>query len=96
VALVHALTGLILAALAARNATSATDAPKPRGPREFVPDKQRFVVLPPPDASSKFVRPPQVHPPPTEFIRKPNPCDPPFTIDPANNHKKYKLECLGK
>lgn len=23
-------------------------------------------------------------------------CDPPYTIDPATGHKKYKLECMGK
>jgi len=33
--------------------------------------------------------------PPVVTAKKVNPaCDPPFTIDPATNRKKYKLECL--
>ncbi|MBX3192088.1 MAG: serine/threonine protein kinase [Labilithrix sp.] len=36
---------------------------------------------------------PVVRPPPPE-AKKPNVCDPPYTIDPSTGRKKYKLECL--
>jgi serine/threonine-protein kinase len=29
-----------------------------------------------------------------QTARPPNPCDPPYTIDPATGRKKYKLECM--
>jgi serine/threonine-protein kinase len=32
-------------------------------------------------------------PPPPPVTKKPNPCDPPYTVD-SQGHRKYKLECL--
>ena len=44
------------------------------------------------DHAPVVVRPPPPPPPPT--AKKPNPCDPPYTIDLATGRKKYKMECL--
>jgi eukaryotic-like serine/threonine-protein kinase len=50
---------------------------------------------PPPDTGRAYYRPPPPPPPPAQpKPPKVNPCDPPFTIDPATGRKKYKMECL--
>lgn len=73
-------------------------------PRRYEPDPRRHLeVLPPPLAPSRAPRevaaPPVAHPPappPVAATKKPaaNPCDPPYTIDPATGRKTYKRECL--
>ncbi len=66
----------------------------PKRPLALIPPvavPQRATREPPPEP--RVVRPP---PPPPIAPRTPraNPCDPPFTIDPATGRKKYKMECL--
>jgi len=70
-------------------------------PNQFEGEPKRaLTMLGPPTAPAKvqkeperisIVRPPPPPPPP---VKKPNPCDPPYTIDPATGRKKYKMECL--
>ncbi len=61
---------------------------------ELVSTKATTVVKEPAPQAAPL-RPP---PPPPRPTPKPTPaanaCDPPYTIDPANGRKKYKLECL--
>lgn len=66
-----------------------------------VEQKRAFVMIGPQTVTAKaqreapapvIIRPPP--PPPPPVVKRPNPCDPPYTIDPATGRKKYKMECL--
>jgi serine/threonine-protein kinase len=65
--------------------------------------RRRFELVEPADAATRAPKekPREVSapvrvaapPPPPPAMKKPNPCDPPYTVD-AQGHRKYKLECL--
>ena len=57
------------------------------GPQTVTGKAQRETPVP-------VYRPPPPPPPAPATVRRPNPCDPPYTIDPATGRKKYKMECL--
>lgn len=67
---------------------AAAQPTKPASTTEATPVTPRVVVSPQP----------QPQPPPT-VVTPPKPrvsCDPPYTVDPATGHKKYKAECFGR
>jgi len=99
---VLAVIGGSLGALAVRDVLGA---PREQEPNAFeAAPKRSLALIGPVMAGSKakketpaerpppvVVRPP---PPPPPAVKKPNPCDPPYTIDPKTGRKKYKIECL--
>jgi serine/threonine-protein kinase len=105
VAAALALTGIGLAVVAVEDRLdggSLAQAP----PNEIAPDTQTLSRVGPATAAKKaapvVVAPPPAPPPPPPParpapppVRRPNPCDPPYTVDAAG-HKKYKVECFGK
>ncbi|MBX3214105.1 MAG: serine/threonine protein kinase [Labilithrix sp.] len=93
-----ALIGGGLGALAMRDVLAG---PRQAEPNRFEGEPKRGIaMIGPPAVTSKNVkepveRPQIVRPPPSPpVVKKPNACDPPYTIDPATGRKKYKMECL--
>ncbi|MBX3264081.1 MAG: serine/threonine protein kinase [Labilithrix sp.] len=92
-----ALIGGGLGALAMRDVLAG---PRHAEPNRFEGEPKRGIaMIGPPAVAGKATkelveRAPPPRPPPAPVVKKPNPCDPPYTIDPATGRKKYKMECL--
>ncbi|MBX3221414.1 MAG: serine/threonine protein kinase [Labilithrix sp.] len=93
-----ALVGGGLGALAMRDVLAGA---RQGEPNRFEGEPKRGIaMIGPPAVAGKAPketadRPPVVKPPPPPpVVKKPNQCDPPYTIDPATGRKKYKMECL--
>jgi eukaryotic-like serine/threonine-protein kinase len=99
------VVGIVLGGIALTESRSRSAG----APNELVHEARPIALLEPPSAASKAIPEPAASAaePPKVVARpafaaaprraappRPNPCEPPYTVDPATGRKKYKLECL--